>query len=122
MPTGRPSCGNRAGERTATERKLETTLGPVELAIGGTSPPSSPPTLGAWWTWGEVAIALTQRKAVEVMSLLLGHRYTHETVSALTDQTLERLEAFRQRPLPEELAWVCLDGLRAGLGVQQEVV
>lgn len=36
----------------------------------------------------EVAIALyaagvTQRKAAEVMSLLLGHRYTHETLSNL---------------------------------------
>jgi len=57
------------------------------------------------------AAGVSQRKAAEVMSLLLGHRYTHETISALTDQVLEGAEAFRQRPLPEEMALVYLDGL-----------
>lgn len=81
---------------------------------------------------GEVAVALyaagvTQRKAAEVLSLLLGHRYTHETLSSLTDQVLRAAEQYRQRPLPEELAVVYLDGLflrvmRDDLGVQQEAV
>ena len=81
---------------------------------------------------GEVAVALyaagvSQRKAAEVMSLLLGHRYTHETISTLTDQVLEGAEAFRHRPLPEEMAFVYLDGLflkvfREGLGMEREVV
>lgn len=51
------------------------------------------------------------------MSLLLGHRYSHETLSALkiasltTDEVLEGAEAFRRRLLPEEMALVYLDGL-----------
>lgn len=61
------------------------------------------------------------------MSLLLGHRYTHETISALTDKVLEGAEAFRQRPLPEEMAFVYLDGLflkvfKEGLGMEREAV
>ncbi|RTI38072.1 IS256 family transposase, partial [Thermus scotoductus] len=81
---------------------------------------------------GEVAVALyaagvSQRKAAEVMSLLLGHRYTHETISALTDQVLKEVEAFRHRPIPEDMAWVYLDGfflkvLREGIGVEREAV
>lgn len=42
------------------------------------------------------AAGVSQRKAAEVMSLLLGHRYTHETVSAITDQVLEKVKAFRE--------------------------
>jgi len=38
------------------------------------------------------------------------HRYTHETLSAITDGVLEKAEAFRRRPLPEGLAFVYLDG------------
>ncbi|MFX8164534.1 transposase, partial [Acinetobacter baumannii] len=65
---------------------------------------------------GEVAVALyaagvSQRKAAEILSLLLGHRYSHETLSALTDEVLEAAGAFRTRPLPEEMAFVYLDGL-----------
>ncbi|WP_436411018.1 transposase, partial [Thermus scotoductus] len=81
---------------------------------------------------GEVAVALyaaglSQRKAAEVMSLLLGHRYSHETLSTLTDEVLEAAEAFRRRPLPEEMAFVYLDGLvlkvlREGEGVVRETV
>ncbi|RIH89182.1 Transposase, Mutator family [Meiothermus luteus] len=81
---------------------------------------------------GEVAVALdaagvTQRKAAEGMSLLLGHRYTHETKGAITDEVLEKAEAYCGRPLPEEMAFVYLDGfslkvLREGLGVERESV
>jgi transposase-like protein len=49
------------------------------------------------------AAGVTQRKAAEVLSLLLGHRYTHEILSSLTDQVLQAAEQYRQRPLPEEL-------------------
>jgi len=72
----------RGGRRNGYyPRKLETTFGQVDV--------------------GEVAVALyaagvSQRKAAEVMSLLLGHRYTQETISGLTDQVLEGTEAFRQ--------------------------
>jgi putative transposase len=81
---------------------------------------------------GEVAVALyaagvSQRKAAEVMSFLLGHRYSHETISAMTEEVLQAVEAFRRRPLPEEMAFVYLDGLylkllREGEGVVREVV
>jgi len=69
---------------------------------------------------GEVAIALSvfpcrgssyasgvsHRKAAEILGLLLGHRCSHETLSALTDQVLEAAESFRRRPLPSEMAFV----------------
>jgi len=38
-------------------------------------------------------------------------RHTHQTISTLTDQVLQAAAQFRQRPLPEELALVYLDGL-----------
>lgn len=118
-------------------RKLETPFGQVELAIprdreGQYYPSFLQPYARRQVDVGEVAVALyaaglSQRKAAEVLSLLLGHRYTHETVSAITDQVLERVEAFRRRPLPEEMAFVYLDGfslkvLREGLGVERETV
>jgi putative transposase len=73
------------------------------------------------------ATGVSQRKAAEVMSLLLGHRYSHETISAMTEEVLQAVEAFRRRPLPEEMAFVYLDGLylkllREGEGVVREVV
>ena len=73
------------------------------------------------------AAGVSQRKAAEVMRLLLGHRYSHETISAMTEGVLQAVEAFRRRPLPEEMAFVHLDGLylkllREGEGVVREVV
>ena len=73
------------------------------------------------------AAGVSQRKAAEVMSFLLGHRYFHETISAMTEEVLQAVEAFRRRPLPEEMAFVYLDGLylkllREGEGVVREVV
>jgi putative transposase len=73
------------------------------------------------------AAGVSQRKAAEVMGLLLGHRYSHETISAMTEEVLQAVEAFRRRPLPEEMAFVYLDGLylkllREGEGVVREVV
>ncbi|WP_253665066.1 transposase, partial [Thermus scotoductus] len=91
-------------------RKLETAFGQVKLAIprdreGKYYPSLLQPYARRQVDVGEVAIALyaagvSQRKAAEVMSLLLGHRYTHETISAITDQVLEAAEAFQKRPLP----------------------
>ncbi len=118
-------------------RKLETPFGQVELAVprdreGRYHPSFLQPYARRTVDLGEVAIALyaaglSQRKAAEVLSLLLGHRYTHETVSAITDGVLERVEGFRRRPLPEEMAFVYLDGfslkvLREGLGMERETV
>ena len=79
------------------------------------------------------AAGVSQRKAAEILSLLLGHRYSHETLSArkvaslTTDEVLEAAGAFRTRPLPEEMAFVYLDGLslkvlRDGEGIVRETV
>jgi putative transposase len=73
------------------------------------------------------AAGVSQHKAAEVMSFLLGHRYSHETISAMTEEVLQAVEAFRRRPLPEEMAFVYPDGLylklrREGEGVVREVV
>ncbi len=119
-------------------RKLETTFGQVDLRVPrdqgrlGITPPSSGPTPAVWWTWGKwrwllYAAGVSQRKAAEILSLLLGHRYSHETLSALTDEVLEAAGAFRGRLLPEEMAFVYLDGLslkvfREGEGIVRETV
>lgn len=102
-------------------RKLETCFGSVALQMprdreGRYYPSFLEPYHRRLVDVGEVAIALyasgvTQRKAAEVLQLLFGMRYTHQTISTLTDQVLQAAEQFRQRPLPEELALVYLDGL-----------
>jgi putative transposase len=88
-------------------RRLETTFGQVDLKVprdreGQYYPAFLKPTPAAWWTWG-VSRRLRSggrslirrrgqpaqsRRSAEVMGLLLGHRYSHETLSALTDQVL----------------------------------
>ncbi|BDG29771.1 hypothetical protein TthSNM76_19810 (plasmid) [Thermus thermophilus] len=116
-------------------RKLETTFGQVDLKVPRDResryyPAFLKPYARRLVDVGEVAVALyaagvSQRKAAEILSLLLGHRYSHETLSALTDQVLEAAGAFRTRPLPEEMAFVYLDGLslkvfREGEGIVRE--
>ncbi|AFH40264.1 transposase (plasmid) [Thermus thermophilus JL-18] len=118
-------------------RKLETTFGQVDLKVPRDResryyPAFLKPYARRLVDVGEVAVALyaagvSQRKAAEILSLLLGHRYSHETLSALTDQVLEAAGAFRTRLLPEEMAFVYLDGLslkvlRDGEGVARETV
>ena len=92
-------------------RKLETTFGQVDLKVPRDResryyPAFLKPYARRLVDVGEVAVALyaagvSQRKAAEILSLLLGHRYSHETLSALTDEVLEAAGAFRTRPLPE---------------------
>jgi putative transposase len=126
-------------------RRLETTFGQVDLKVprdreGQYYPAFLKPYARRLVDVGEVAVAhkiapsgltyaagVSQRKAAEVMSLLLGHRCSHETISAMTEEVLQAVEAFRRRPLPEEMAFVYLDGLylkllREGEGVVREVV
>jgi hypothetical protein len=43
------------------------------------------------------------------MELMLGRRYSHETISKPTDRLIASAEGFRSRPLPEEAAFVYLD-------------
>jgi len=102
-------------------RTLETRFGRVELKVprdrrGKYYPAFVKPYSRRLVDVREVAIALyasgvSQRKAAGVMSLLLGHRYSHETLRSLTDEILGAAEAFRQRPLPDKMAFVYLDGL-----------
>jgi transposase-like protein len=61
-------------------------------------------------------------KAAKILSLLMGHRSSHETLSALTDQVLETAECFRRRPLPPEMAFVYLHGLALKLCQEEEGV
>ena len=118
-------------------RTLETRFGRVSLQVprdreGRYYPAFLKPYSRRLVDVGEVAVALyaagvSQRKAAEILGLLLGHRYSHETPSSLTDQVLGAAEAFRRRPLPEEMAFVYLDGLflkvfREGEGVGREAV
>ncbi len=118
-------------------RKLETAFGQVDLKVPRDResryyPAFLKPYVRRLVDVGEVAVALyaagvSQRKAAEILSLLLGHRYSHETLSALTDEVLEAAGAFRTRPLPEEMAFVYLDGLslkvfREGEGIVRESV
>ncbi|RTH33465.1 IS256 family transposase, partial [Thermus scotoductus] len=88
-------------------RKLETTFGQVDLKVPRDResryyPAFLKPYVRRLVDVGEVAVALyaagvSQRKAAEILSLLLGHRYSHETLSALTDEVLEAAGAFRTR-------------------------
>ena len=60
------------------------------------------------------------------MGHLLGHRYSHSTVSRITDLVLERVEAFRTRSLRRRYAIVyldclCVKVLREG-GIRKEAV
>ena len=74
-------------------RKLETTFGQVDLKVPRDResryyPAFLKPYARRLVDVGEVAVALyaagvSQRKAAEILSLLLGHRYSHETLSAL---------------------------------------
>ena len=118
-------------------RRLETTFGQVDLKVPGDRegqyyPAFLKPCARRLVDVGEVAVALyaagvSQRKAAEVMCLLPGHRHSHETISAMTEEVLRAVEAFRRRPLPGEMAFVHLEGLylkllREGEGVVREVV
>jgi transposase-like protein len=106
-------------------RKLETTFGQVDLKVprdreGQYYPAFLKPYARRLVDVGEVAVALyaagvSQRKAAEVMSLLLGHRYSHETISAMTEEVLQAVEAFRRRPLVKSrFLWVSLPRPKAG--------
>ncbi len=57
------------------------------------------------------AVGVSDRKVGEVMGHLLGHRYSHTTVSRITELVLEQGEAFRKRPLRKRYAVVYLYAL-----------
>jgi putative transposase len=106
-------------------RRLETTFGQVDLKVprdreGQYYPAFLKPYARRLVDVGEVAVALyaagvSQRKAAEVMCLLLDHRYSHETISAMTGEVLQAVEAFRRRPLVKSrFLWVSLPRPKAG--------
>lgn len=71
------------------------------------------------WTWGSghrsVRLQGEPTQDGGVLGVLLGHRYTHGTLSALADQILEAL-AFVY------LDWFFLKVYREGLGVQKKAI
>ena len=73
------------------------------------------------------AVGVSDRKISDVLSLLLGHRYSHQTISQITELVMDRVEAFRNRPLEERYAIVFIDALflkvfREGGGIEQEAL
>ncbi len=73
------------------------------------------------------AAGVSDRKISDVLSLLLGHRYSHQTISQITELVMDRVEAFRSRPLEERYAIVFIDALflkvfREGGGIEQEAL
>ncbi len=117
-------------------RRLETPFGQVQLRVPRDRQGRFKPSLFAPYARRTVdladlvlvlyAVGVSSRKVGEVMGHLLGHRYSHSTVSRITDLVLERVEAFRTRSLRKRYAIVYLDCLfvkvlREG-GIRKEAV
>jgi len=118
-------------------RKLETPFGLVELRVPRDRQGRFRPSLFAPYARRTVdlsdlvlvlyAVGVSDRKVGEVMSYLLGHRYSHTTVSRITELVWERVEEFRKRPLQRRYAVVYLDALfvkvlRRGAGIRKEAL
>ena len=118
-------------------RKLETPFGEINLRVPRDRQGRFRPSLFAPYARRTVdlsdlvlvlyAVGVSDRKVGEVMSYLLGHRYSHTTVSRITELVLERVEEFRKRPLRKRYAVVYLDALfvkvlRQGSGIRKEAV
>jgi transposase-like protein len=116
-------------------RKLQTPFGEVKLRVPRDRQGRFRPSLFAPYARRTVelsdlvlyAVGVSDRKVGEVMSYLLGHRYSHTTVSRITELVLERVEEFRKRPLRRRYAMVYLDALfvkvlRPGSGIRKEAV
>ena len=94
-------------------RKLETAFGAVELKVrrvrkGRYTPSFLPRYARRTPDLADLVLALyasgvSDRKVAEVLGLLFGYRYSHETISNLTELVQEEVEAFRHRPLPRRL-------------------
>jgi Transposase and inactivated derivatives len=102
-------------------RKLETAFGAVELKVprdrkGQYTPSFLPRYARRTPDLTDLVLALyasgvSDRKVAQIVGLLFGYRYSHETVSNLTELVQEEVEAFRHRPLPRRLFAVYLDAL-----------
>ncbi len=118
-------------------RKLQTPFGLVELRVPRDRQGQFRPSLLVPYARRTVelsdlvvtlyAVGVSDRKVGEVMGHLLGHRYSHATVSRITELVLERVEEFRRRPLRKRYAMVYLDALfvkvlRQGSGIGKEAV
>jgi putative transposase len=65
---------------------------------------------------GDIMVYLTssrvsKKKIAQVINLMLGRRCSHETILKPTDQVVASAEAFRDRPLRNELAYLYLNRL-----------
>ena len=118
-------------------RKLETAFGEVELEVprdrGGRYTPSFLPRYArrtpdlADLVLALYASGVSDRKVARIVGLLFGYRYSHETVSNLTELVQEEVEAFRKRPLPRRLFAVYLDALflklqHPGKGIEKQAL
>ena len=73
------------------------------------------------------AAGVSDRKISDILALLLGHRYSHQTVSQITELVMDRVEAFQNRVLQQQYAFVYIDALflkvfRPGGGIDTEAV
>ncbi len=118
-------------------RRLETAFGEVELEVprdrGGRYTPSFLPRYArrtpdlADLVLALYASGVSDRKVAQIIGLLFGYRYSHETVSNLTELVQEEVEAFRHRPLPRRLFAVYLDALFlklqcSGKGIEKQAL
>jgi len=102
-------------------RRLETAFGEVELKLprgreGRYTPSFLPRYTRRTPDLADLVLALyasgvSDRKVAQIVGLLFGYRYSHETVSNLTELVQEEVDAFRKRPLPRRLFAVYLDAL-----------
>lgn len=128
----------QGGRKNGTyPRTLVTPYGEVELRVprdrAGTYTPSFlPPYSRRTPDLNDLVLAMyaagvTDRKISDTLALLLGHRYSHQTISQATELVRERVEAFRCRPLGERYAIVYIDALflkvfRDGGGIDKEAL
>ena len=73
------------------------------------------------------AAGVSDRKISDILALLLGHRYSHQTVSQITELVMDRVEAFQNRVLQQQYAFVYIDAsflkvFRPGGGIDTEAV
>ena len=73
------------------------------------------------------AAGVSDRKNSDILALLLGHRYSHQTVSQITELVMDRVEAFQNRGLQQQYAFVYIDALflklfRPSGGIDTEAV
>lgn len=128
----------RGGRKNGTyPRELDTPYGSVSLRVPRDREGAFKPSLFAPYArrtadLADLVVAMyaagvTDRKVSDVLSLFLGHRYSHQTISQVTELVMDRVDAFRHRPLENRYAIVYIDALfvktfRDGGGIGKEAL